>query len=129
MGINDDKMQSVYKPLTSIEQALNLDCRLPVNMTKVKKLVHKTKWFKKFEFEELTMDVLEEGYNKIASKYKVRIGYINKASEFSWVIMIKTDEGKWIETVYCHKFYEGMCKVLIVLYGYLIKGIPFKTNT
>lgn len=101
---------------------LRMDCRLPVNMVKLKKAVNMTKWFERFDFEQLNIDVLEEGYNKVAKKFECRIGYIMRASEDSWCIMVKEESGKWINTIYCNKFEEGMCKVILTLYGYYIKG-------
>jgi hypothetical protein len=111
-----------------IELLLNMDCRLPENMAKLKKAVNSMKWFERFEFEEITPNTVEQGYLRVEKKYGIRIGYIQKASELSWSIMIKSDEGKWIDTVICHTLFEGMCKTMIVLYGYLVKGIKFKTE-
>ena len=84
--------------------------------------------FERFELEDITPSTVEEGYNRIEKKYGVKVGYIQKASENSWSIMIRTKEGKWVETVFCNSLQEGMYKTILVLYGYLVKDIKFKVK-
>lgn len=115
------------KKNVGIEDLIIMDCRLPEDMAKLKRAVNKTKWFERFDFEDITPSTVEEGYLKVEKKYKIRIGYIQKASELSWCIMLKDKDGKWIESIICHTLFEGMCKTILVLYGYLVKGIKFKT--
>lgn len=131
---SETRMQNIIKSgknkkkKMGIEDFINMDCRLPENMAKLKRAVNKTKWFERFDFEEITPSTIEEGYLKVEKKYGVRVAYIHKVSELSWGIMIKDAEHKWVETVYCNTLFEGMCKVILVLYGYLIKGMKFKTD-
>jgi hypothetical protein len=119
-------MENITKDNGKINKLLNMDCRPPENMAKLKKAVNKTKWFKKFSFEDITPSLVEEGYLKVEKKYGIKIGYISKASENSWSIMIKDKDNQWIYTVLCHTFFEGILKTILVLYGSIEKGMKFK---
>ena len=114
----------------ALEDFIMLNAESKENFTKLRKAVLKTKWFSRFSLEELTTDVLEEGYKKITKKYPVRIAYIMNASERAWSIMIKrSDSHVHIHTISALTLHEGFCKAILVLYGYLVKGKPFESGS
>lgn len=103
-----------------LEDILHMKIDDNESLTKLQKAVLKTKWFRRFEADELTLEVLEEGYKKVIKKYPVRIAYINSASEKAWSFMIKeVVEHQHIYTIIARTLYEGMCKSILVLYGYI----------
>lgn len=96
-------------------------------LEKLQKALLKTKWFSRFSNpEDLTIDVVEECYSKVAEKYEVTIGYIMRASKYSWTAMLKhTDTHAWIYTCAGASLYEIMVKTMIVFYAHLIQGKQF----
>ena len=87
----------------------------------------KTKWLQKYKPEDITLELLEKLYYKLTHKYPVRIGYIQNAGDDSFVCMLKHSQShEWIETIYFIGFYECMAKVILVLYGYIVKGLKFE---
>lgn len=95
----------------------------------LRKALSKTKWLERFSEnpKEIDLLVLEKLYRKIIKKYKVGIAYIQNATEKSMLCMIKNYEtNQWVETIYFINFWECMAKVILVQYGYCIKGINFK---
>ena len=112
-----------------LEDILHLKINSDKSFTKLQKAVLKTKWFKRFDLDELTLEVLEEGYKKVIKKYPVRIAYINSASEKAWSFMIKeVVEHQHIYTIIARTLYEGMCKSILVLYGYIELGKMFSSE-
>jgi len=112
-----------------LEDILYLKIDNDKSLTKLQKAVLKTKWFKRFDLDELTLEVLEEGYKKVIKKYPVRIAYINSASEKAWSFMIKeVVEHQHIYTIIAQNLYEGMCKSILVLYGYIELGKMFDSE-
>lgn len=111
----------------SIAKVLLLDMRKKENEDKIRSLLVKTKWLAKFEKEELTVEILEKCYRKVTKKYPAYLSYIMSCSEESWSFMLKnSDDHKWIETVYAITLFEGLAKILIVLYGHFVKNMAFK---
>lgn len=108
---------------------LMLNCKKNKDgLKKLQKSVAKTKWFKRYEPEDLTMEILEKGYRKVSEKYGAKISYVMNANSISWSFTILTREHKWITNVYSETLTEGMLKVIIVLYAHLVKGHPFRTE-
>lgn len=102
--------------------------RMPIqdeeDLLRLKKAVTKTKWFSRFDANDLTTDVLETGYRKVIQKYPARISYIMNASENAWSFMIR-ENGTHVTTIICKTLYEGLCKTIIALYGYNVLGKKF----
>lgn len=96
---------------------------------KLRKAVIKTKWFARFDPEELSLEVLENGYKKVSTKYEAGIGYVRSGSEESWTFMVKDFKThEWVETIAALTLYEGLCKTILVLYGYIEKGMLFQNK-
>ncbi len=110
-----------------LKEIIDIDCRASEGVEKLKRALVKTSWLDRFEPEQITIEVLEKAYKKIEAKYPARISYISNAGDNSMLAMIKrTDNHRWIETVYFISFWECMAKTILVLYGYFIKGVKFK---
>lgn len=109
-----------------MEKLIMLKVENEKDLLRLKKAVLKTKWFKRFELDELTLEILEEGYKKIIKKYPIRIAYIQASSENAWGFMIKeTKSHQHVRTVIARDLYEGMCKSILVLYGVIFLGKKF----
>ncbi len=109
-----------------IVDLLALDVRKTGSTKKLAEALTKTKWLRKFEAESLTVEILEKCFMKVTSKFPAHIGYIQKAGDESWAVMLKrTDDGKWITTVYAISLFEALAKSLIALYAHFEKGIEF----
>ena len=113
------------KKRMTIEKAILLDLREQDNKALLKVALSKLKWLERFSPEEITIDILENVYKKVISKYPAQIAYIQSGSD-SWVIMIKnTETHAWVNTVYSLTLFEGMAKTVLTLYAYFVKEIVF----
>lgn len=113
----------------TLREILNLRFDVEGNKEKLQKALSKTKWLERFADnpEDITLEVLESLYRKVITKYPAKIGYIQSAGDGSMLCMIKNFENyHWIETIYFISFWECMAKVVLVQYGYCIKGINFQ---
>ena len=113
--------------MNKVESLLILDFRKKENKKKIKSMLIKTKWFKRFNIEDINIEVLEQGYRKVIEKYPALISYVHQSSRDSWAFNLKrSDNNQWIHTIYCNTLEEGMIKTMIVLYAYFIKGMRFR---
>jgi len=111
----------------TLEDILSFDIRVGENNKRLRTALTKTKWLERFSPEELTIEVLEKIYRKVIKKYPGSLAYIQSAGEDSWAFMVRQEEtGAWIHTVYAITLFEGIAKVILVMYGYFIKGLTFK---
>ena len=119
-----DKKKSKLEKKVSDLLVLNINKK--GSKEKLAKALSGIKWLKRFEPEEITVEILEKCFLKVCKKYPAEIGYIQKAGDDSWAIMLKrTDSGKWIATVYAITLFESLAKALIILFAHFEKEIAF----
>lgn len=116
-------------------ELINLKCKNEENKKRLFKAIIKLKWVKKkkLKIEDINVEFLEKLLNKIEKKYPVILGYIINNKDFNlgnWGFMIKQNDKKnnkydHIETVYSQTIDEGLAKVILVLYAYIVKGVKF----
>lgn len=105
---------------------INMKVESEQELKKLKRAVLMTKWFNRFDISELTIDVLEDGYKRIAKKYSVKITYVIASSEKAWGFVIRDIKtGAFIYNVSAKTLFESLCKTILVMYGYIEKEMPF----
>lgn len=113
----------------TLQEILQLRIDQRGNKERLQKALSKTKWLERFADspEDITLEMLESLYRKVITKYPAKMAYIQSAGDESMLCMIKNYEThQWIETIYFKSFWECMAKVILVQYGYCIKGINFQ---
>lgn len=119
------------KKQEKLKSIIRLDVREDKNRQKLVKALLKTKWLKKFDLDAIeSTKLLEKLYRKVIKKYPGHISYVMSDGENqTWALMVKnSDTGEWIFTVYAVTLWEGLAKVLLVLYGYHILGYKFRNE-
>ncbi len=96
------------------------------DLTRLKRALLMTKWFARFDLTSLDISLIEAGYKKIANKHSVKITYVVAASEKSWNFIIRDiSSGNHIYTVTARELTEGLIKSILVMFGYIEKGMAF----
>ena len=118
--MEEKKKQEIKKKIEKLMMS-----KWPIDKPKLRKALLNTKWLRRFEPEEITIEVLEELMQKVLTKYPIKMNIMKLSHESYSCCIVNSETNAWVETIHFKYFQEMVYKLILVLYGYCVLEILF----
>lgn len=117
-------MMAVVLPKKVVDRVMNTRCNSDDDRERIEKVLVKLPFCKD---GDTSMERLEKVISKYESKYGLTLAYMMKYRNpddeaYNWSLMMKDEEGNWIETSYGLTVWESFAKMCIFTYYYVQNG-------
>lgn len=74
------------------------------------------------EWNELATDDIEKLVLKVQKVYPLTVAYIMRNDDYYTLMLKRSDNHEWLQTIYARSMFEGFSKSLIFMYSYIKKN-------